>query len=176
MSLPRLAVRALGGSLFALGLLVGTPDSHRWVAQAATAEESASNGEESDYERHELGIFIGGATHSEEHEHETGFALGAVYVYRFARSAGVGALVEGATTDLRDVLLLAPLYVNPVGGLWLDAGPGIVISPGGTEFAARFGIGYKIPAGRFSISPEFNADIIDGDPTYVYGLTFSVGF
>ena len=175
-SLPRLTVRALAVSLIALGLLVGTPDSPRWVAQAATAEDPAPNGEEPGYERHELGIFVGGATRSEEHHSETGFALGAGYEYRFTRFVGVGAIVEAATLDFRDVVLFAPLFVHPVGGLWLTAAPGAEVANDGTEFAFRLGLGYKIPVGRFSISPEFNADLIRGEPTYVYGLTFSYGF
>ena len=38
---------------------------------------------------------------------------------------------------------------------------------GGAEFALRVGVGYRSPIG-----PEFNADLIDGTPTYVFGVSF----
>jgi hypothetical protein len=102
--------------------------------------------------------------------------LGTEYEYRFYQRLGIGALVELATGDVRDVVVLAPLTFHPFGGLALKAAPGAEITDGETEFAFRLGIGYEFPAGPISIAPEFNADLVRGDWTYVYGLSFGVAF
>ncbi len=39
----------------------------------------------------------------------------------------------------------------------------------------RLGVGYQFPIGHFTIGPEFNADLVDGEPTYVFGLSFGAG-
>ncbi len=31
-------------------------------------------------------------------------------------------------------------------------------------------------AERFTIAPNFNVDLVRGDPTYIYGITLGVGF
>ena len=56
-------------------------------------------------------------------------------------------------------------------------GPGAEIpSEGNVKFAMRFGVGYRFPIGQFTIRPEFNADLVEGTPTYVVGVTLGVGF
>lgn len=146
------------------------------IAVSVLASES-EGAEAGVHERHEVGVFLGAAIRDED-ETESGFALGVEYQYRLARLIGVGALVEVATGELRDVLLIAPLSLHPWRGLRLVVAPGVEIpDEGSAEFALRFGAGYKFPIGeRFTILPEFNADLIDGTPTYVFGATFAVGF
>jgi len=56
-------------------------------------------------------------------------------------------------------------------------GPGAEIpSEGNVKFAMRFGVGYRFPIGQFTIRPEFNADLVEGTPTYVLGVSLGVGF
>ena len=62
-------------------------------------------------------------------------------------------------------------------GLQIAAGAGAEISSHDTEFVTRLGAAYQFPIGeRFTIAPNFNTDLVDGDPTYIYGITFGVGF
>jgi hypothetical protein len=123
-----------------------------------------------------VAVFLGGAVR-DEHETESGFAGGVDYEYRFARLVGAGLLVEAATGDLREVLVAVPVFLHPWRGLRFVAAPGAEIpGDGEAEFAMRLGVGYQVPVGRFTIGPEFNADLIDGTPTYVVGMGFGVGF
>jgi hypothetical protein len=85
--------------------------------------------------------------------------------------------VEVATGDLREVIVAFPFALHPWRGLHLVAAPGMEIPKhGDVEFAMRLGAGYQFPIGRFTIGPEFNADLVDGEPTYVIGLSFGWGF
>lgn len=159
------------GTLFAAALVHG-------VAAAALASES-HEAEAGIHYRHELAVFLGAAIRDEHgHETESGFALGLEYQYRLHRLLGVGALAEGALGEFRDVLLIAPISLHPWRGLRLVVAPGVEIpNEGSSEFALRLGAGYKIPlGGSFILLPEFNADLIDGTPTYVFGASFAVGF
>ena len=128
------------------------------------------------HHRHHVAVFLGGAVRDEE-ETESGFAGGIDYEYRIHRLVGVGAEVEVATGGLRDVVVVLPIALYPWRGLRLVAAPGAEIpNEGGAEFALRLGVGYRFPIGRFTIGPEFDADIIDGTATYVFGVSFGVGF
>ena len=40
----------------------------------------------------------------------------------------------------------------------------------------RLGTGYHFPFGDFTVGPEFNVDLVDGEPTYVIGVSFGWGF
>jgi hypothetical protein len=161
--------RVICRTLLAASLLHG-------VAAAAPASES-QEAEAGVHHRHDVALFLGAAIRDEE-ETESGFALGLEYQYRLHRFLGVGALVEGELGDLRDVLLVAPISLHPWRGLRLVVAPGAEIpNEGSTEFALRLGAGYKIPlGGRFTLVPEFNADLIEGHPTYVFGVNLAVGF
>lgn len=133
----------------------------------------AASGAES--ERHGVFLFLGGAT-STGGEGSSGFALGGEYEYRFLKMLGIGGLVEMATNDVRDVVVLAPLSVHPFGGLALTAAPGVQVRNGDTDFALRLRASYELPAGPFVVAPAFSADLVDGQQVYVYGLKFGVRF
>ena len=141
-------------------------------------EARASEGDEHEFHRHHVGAFLGAASRPEDdHPDEHGFAGGMEYEYRFAKAAGVGVLAETATGDLRDVVVVGLLFIHPWRGLQIAAGAGAEISSHDTEFVTRLGAAYQFPIGeRFTIAPNFNTDLVDGDPTYIYGITFGVGF
>jgi hypothetical protein len=179
ITLPGALRRPVG---LALSLLLLLPAAHAVAdevdANAPTAEADAAAEAEEEFYRHRVSVFLGGASRPEEHEHtEHGFAGGLEYEFRFSRWVGVGALAEEATGDLRDVVFAGLVYVHPWKGLLFTAGPGAEVSSHGSKFLFRLGTGYEFEiARRFSITPNFNADLVDGEPTYVYGVTFGVGF
>jgi hypothetical protein len=145
------------------------------VGLAARASESHRDETEVRH-RHHISAFLGGAVR-DEHETEGGFALGLDYEYRLARLLGAGVLVEVTAGELRDVVVIVPVSLHPWRGLRLVAAPGAnVPSEGDAEFLMRLGVGYRLPIGHFTLGPEFNADLIDGTPTYVFGVSFGVGF
>jgi hypothetical protein len=133
----------------------------------------ARNGEL--HHRHHVAVFLGAAVR-DDGDTESGLAGGVEYEYRISRLLGAGVLAEVATGGLRDVLVGIPVALYPWRGLRLVAAPGAGIpAEGGTEFALRLGVGDRFPIGRFAIVPEFNADLIKGTPTYVFGVSFGVG-
>ena len=146
------------------------------VAVGASATETESGREVESEARNEVGIFLGAAIKNED-ETESGFALGVDYEFRLYRALGVGLVVEVATGDLRDAVVLAQLAVHTWRGLSVVAAPGVEVSRDeGAEFAMRFGTSYDFEVGQFSIGPEFNVDLVDREPTFVFGLAFGVAF
>lgn len=147
---------------------------HGFRAVALASE--GNDGETESHHRHHVALFLGGGVHDEDHT-ESGFVAGLDYEYRLHHLLGAGLLAEVATGDLREVIVVFPLALHPWRGLRIVTAPGIAIpDEGDVEFAMRFGVGYQFPIGHFTIGPEFNADLIDGEPTYVIGLSFGVGF
>lgn len=154
------------------------------TALPLAAQES---GEEDEEPRNAVEVFVGAVTETEEET--TGFGIGLEYNRRLSSTWRLGAeLIEISTTDVsRGWLVVVPAYFNPVGGLGLKAGPGIEGSKerseeGGesetkTEFAMRFGAGWELELGdRFTVTPEVNLDLIGGDVTWVYGVSFGLRF
>ena len=168
---PRRLARCAAGLVMAALLLLSAAEAR---ANEAVTEEAGGH----EFHRHHLGVFLGGGSRPEEHEStEHGFAGGIDYEFRFSKWVGVGFLAEAATGGLRDAVVAGMLFVHPWRGLLLTAGPGAEISSHGSEFLARFGLAYQLPIGkRFTIAPNFNVDVVEGDPTYIYGLTFGIGF
>jgi hypothetical protein len=136
----------------------------------------AEDGKERAHHSHHFAVFVGAGVRDEDHT-ESGFAGGLDYEYRLTPWLGVGLLAEVGTGDLRNVVLAAPIAVHLWRGLRFVAAPGAEISwDGDGEFAIRRGVGYQFPIAYFTIGPEFNADLVDGEPTYIVGLSFGVGF
>lgn len=132
---------------------------------------------EEEFETHGVELFLGGSTRFADGENDNGFSYGLGYEYRFIRSLGVGVTGEGTTGDLRDAVLLFPLCVHPWRGLKFVVAPGAEFSDDPTEFVLRLGLSYEFEIWKhFSISPEFNVDLVDGEQTLVYGLSLGWGF
>jgi len=154
--------------LFAAALLHGP------IVAAFAAE--LDEGETESLHRHHVAVFLGGGVRDEDHT-ESGFVAGLDYEYRLTHLLGAGLLVEVATGDLREVIVAFPFTLHPWRGLRFVAAPGMEIPDhGDVEFAMRLGVGYHFPIGHFTVGPEFNADLVDGEPTYVIGLSFGWGF
>jgi hypothetical protein len=154
------------------------------LAAPLAAQEA---GDEEEEHRNSVELFLGAVT--ETAESATGPGVGLEYQRRLSSLWLVGVeAIEISTSDVsRDWLVVVPVYFNPVGGLGLKAGPGMEGSKekpedGGESetsvaFAMRFGAGWEFELGsRFTITPEINLDIIGGDATWVYGLSFGLGF
>jgi hypothetical protein len=137
----------------------------------ATADESE------EFERHAIELFLGGASKLEDTGTESGFAVGLGYELRIVRWLGVGVNGEYVTGEVRDGVLLFPVYAHPWRGLRFEIAPGVEFSDEPEEFAVRFGASYELELWRsFSISPEFNVDLVNGETTLVYGASLGWGF
>ena len=132
---------------------------------------------------------------------ESDFTLGADFEYRlphFEGLLGVGALVDATFGDGGHVIVAAPLFVHPHGGVKLVAAPGIERVDGGgkghggdhagkalaggggkgshTEFLFRLGVGYDLHLGGWSLTPAYNVDFVDGHRASVIGVNVGFGF
>ena len=155
------------------------------IGLAAPLHGQESEGEEEE-RLNAVELFLGGVTETDDWA--TGFGAGLGYVRHLSTMWGLGVAGELSTTDVeRAWLVNVPLYFYPAGGLGLKAGPVLEGSDeasedGGdteraTNLGARFGAGWEFELGeRFTLSPEINLDVVDGSSTWVYGLTFGVGF
>ena len=148
---------------------------------ASEAETSHASHDESGphapHHRHHLSAFAGGGFRPHDGPLESGFVIGLDYQYRFTSWLSTGALVEAATGDLRELVVIAPITVKPWRGLNLVVGPGAELRRDDpAEFLFRIGAIYLWQVDHFTVGPEFAIDVVEGHPTYVTGLVFGVGF
>jgi hypothetical protein len=151
--------------------------------------------------RHRAEIFLGVA-HEESSDE---FAAGIGYEYRISSLLGVGGFVEHAGETEDTWTFGAPLFLHPYKGVRFLLAPGWeakeikveeeVPSEGRSAFAeatedkgaektenehsflVRTGVAYELEFGRWSITPEFNADLVEGGhQVLVYGVSFGCGF
>ncbi len=134
-----------------------------------------------------VALFLGGATHlgSDGRSSETGFTIGLEYARRVANRLKIGLLAEYASSDTeRDYIFALPLFAHLTKNLVLVAAPGVEfasIDEGGreeeeTQFLMRFGTIYEFELENWAIGPQVNADLVGGDWTLVYGVSFGIGF
>jgi hypothetical protein len=138
-------------------------------------EIPASGNEHGDHEEfhpHRLELSLGNT-----HEHgEDGFTVGLKYEYRLQELFGIGAFWEYAAGHFDKWNAALPIFIHPYRGLRFVLAPGLEHRDDENEFLFRTGVAYEFEIGRWSITPEFNVDFVDGEEAYVYGLSFGWGF
>jgi hypothetical protein len=136
------------------------------------SEKEHGGHEESQHHRNRMELFFGNT-----HEHgEDGFTVGLSYGYLLQEFIGVGGTFEYATGHFDKWSVTVPLFMYPYGGLRFALAPGLEHREGENDFLFRVGVAYEFEIGRWSISPEFDVDFVDGEKAYVYGLSFGWGF
>ncbi len=152
-------------------------------ASSLLAQDSVESAEEGEEHSNSVELFLGGATETEGGA--SGWAIGLGYLRHISGDLKVAFVAEIAPGLEREWLLLAPLYVQPVGGLLVGMGPGIdsrLETHGDEEertlyLAVRFSAAWEFEIGhRFLVTPEVNMDVVDGSGTWVYGVAFGVAF
>jgi len=140
--------------------------------------------------RHRAELFLGVAHENEQSRDE--FAAGLAYEYRVGSLLGVGGFVEHAGQQEDTWTFGVPLFVHPYKGLrfllapgWEckevkaegDGGAGSAERENEQSFLVRVGVAYEFEVGRWSLTPEFNADFIEGGhQVLVYGVSLGCGF
>ena len=137
----------------------------------SSAEEKEADGEE--FGPHRIELFLGN-THDEG---ENIFTIGVGYEYRVNQWFGVGGLIEGLRGEVREWIVVVPFYLHPYKGWRFVLAPGIEGQiREHREFLIRVGAAYEFEIGRWSITPEFNLDFVDGREVPVFGVSFGYGF
>ena len=124
---------------------------------------------------HGVELFLGNT----QDDGKNGFSIGLTYEYRLSELFGIGGLIEHAGEDFREWVLAVPFFLHPYKGWRFLVAPGIDIDDedGDNNFLFRAGAAYEFEiAERWSITPEFNVDFVDGDEVLVYGLSFGYEF
>ncbi len=138
------------------------------------------------YHKHHAALFVGGSHFKEE----DGFTVGGDYEYRLHRLLGLGFEGEYAGGDLRETVVVFPVFFHPGAGLKLAAGPGFerakeeaagselrAAEETRTNFLFRVSILYDfLVKERFTITPNVSLDFVNGRQVWVYGVSFGVGF
>lgn len=125
--------------------------------------------------RHSVELFLGN-THEEGKD---GFSIGLGYEYRIMDLLGTGLFAEYVDGDFREWVMGVPLLIHPYKGWRMLAAPGFDKKRGKDEdweFLIRLGLAYEFENGRWSLTPEFNIGIVDGEEIFVYGVSFGRGF
>lgn len=140
------------------------------VAQGSEGSPNQSSTAETHhaYHRHSGGVFIGMA---KEGHRDEGLALGIEYEYRFNQRFGLGALAEHTFGDFNSWVFAFPAAVHLK--QWkFYAGPGIEHREGDEEPLLRIGLEYGFEYRDWELSPQFDVDFVDGEETYIIGVTF----
>ena len=143
------------------------------MAPGTTAAEEEHEGHEGVHgHQHRLELFLGN-THDEG---EDGFTVGIGYEYRLNEILGIGGLVEHVGGDLNEFIGAVPLFIHPYKGWIFILAPGFDYRQDRHDFLFRAGVAYEFEIGRWSITPAFNVDFVEGEEVLVYGLSFGYGF
>lgn len=134
---------------------------------------SIGAGAQSEIERpNSARVFVGNTQNGSSH----GFTLRAEYEFRLTKLIGVGGFLEHASGDIDSVSVAAPVTFHPLGGWAFKVAPGLDFN-GGTNLMFRIGAGYDFEiVPRWSLTPEFNIDFVDGETELVYGLSAAYEF
>ena len=138
-------------------------------------EAERNHKKETPEHHHGVELFLGNT----QDDGENAFSIGLTYEYRLSELFGIGGLIEYAGEDFREWILAVPFFLHPYKGWRFLVAPGIDIDDedGDNNFLFRAGAAYEFEiAERWSITPEFNVDFVDGDEVLVYGLSFGYGF
>ena len=144
------------------------------VLASGVCRAEEEKGREENVGPHRLELLLGN-THDDG---ENGFTVGLGYEYRVNQFFGVGGLVEWVRDELREWVFAVPLVLHPYKGWRFIVGPGIQVerATSNKDFLFRVGTGYEFEIDRWSITPEFNFDIVDGEGIAVFGVSFGYGF
>lgn len=165
----------------------GTINSDAELQLADCGEDEASgeagealheSGEDAEhYHVNALEAFLGGTYEDGDEGDESGFTLGLTYERRLSTLIGVGAFWEYAFGDFDKWSLGAPLFIHPYRGFRVALAPGLEHRDGEDEFLFRTGLGYEFELDeRWIIMPEVAVDFVDGDESYVFGVSLGYGF
>ena len=123
---------------------------------------------------HLLELFLGN-THDEG---ENDFTIGIGYEYRINQMFGIGVLFEGLRSDVRELIIMVPLYLHPYKGWRFVLAPALELEEEtrDKEYLTRVGVGYEFKVDRWAITPEFNLDFAGRGAVPVFGVSFGYAF
>lgn len=142
------------------------------TSSGVCAEVESKAHKEKDY-RQVIVLFVGNTQDGSEN----GASIGFEYVRRISPRFSIGGLGEYTGGDFNSWVIGIPFYVRPYAEWFVRLAPGLEFADSETNFLFRIGLGYEFEVmPRWLLSPEINADFVDGETRLVYGLTLAWGF
>jgi hypothetical protein len=143
------------------------------VAFGDTGEDNTNSDHElaHHYKPNLLAIFVG-VTHEGS---ESGLSLGIEYERRLSKSFGIGIVAEHTLGNLDFWVYALPLAYHTRSWKFYIA-PGVADGGHGSESLVRFGGAYVFEVGGWEISPQLNADFVEGNEAIGLGVTFGKAF
>jgi hypothetical protein len=139
------------------------------IASADDGDNVEAGGLE--YHEHVVAFFVGVA---QEGARDDGVAVGIEYERRWSSRFGIGASLEHTFGDIDTWVIAIPLAYHA--GAWkLYAGPGLEDGEEGSEALLRVGAEHGFEVGEWEFAPQVDIDFVDGERTWVVGITFAKG-
>lgn len=138
---------------------------------AGADERGGGESDGDEYHEHTVAFFVGAA---EEGAREDGIAVGVEYEHRRSRRFGIGVLLEHTFGDVDTWVFAVPFAYH--GGRWkVYAGPGVEDGQEDNETLLRVGGEYGFEVGDWEIAPQLDVDFVEGEETWILGVTFAKG-
>ncbi len=116
---------------------------------------------------HHVALFLG-ATISDD---EAAFSVGVDYEYELTELLGIGAIAEYTAGHHATWVLAGALFLHATEALRFKIAPGVEFEDGEESFLLRLGASYEFElAERWTIGPDLNVDIVDGEAALVVGI------
>jgi len=138
------------------------------LLSAPVMAQEAEGGEEEAFEANVIEVFLGGTFH----DGDGNASYGLSYERRLMESFGIGGLVE--YTDGREWVYAVPLTFHVTEAWKLVLAPGFEHEEGENTYLTRIGTAYEFKFDGWSLAPEINVDMVDGEAKTVAGV--SIGF
>ncbi len=153
----------------------------------AQLAESHAEGEHESHGRHHAALFLGATARFETDD--TDFSLGLDYESRLLPRLGIGLLGEVTFAEDEVFIVGVPILLHPTDKLVLGVAPGFEITDEiseaehtqteketETNFVLRLISSYEFELQPFTFAPVVSLDIVDGETSLVYGISFGKGF
>lgn len=153
--------RAFFFTVLTLFVLAG-PSMTSKAGEAVEANDSV-HGDPS----HHVALFLG----AKVSDGEAAFSVGVDYEYELTELLGIGAIVEYSAGHEPAWLFAGALTLHATEALSFTLAPGVEIEDGEESFLLRLGASYEFElAERWTIGPDLNVDIVDGEAALVVGI------
>ena len=138
------------------------------VALLVLGENAAA--QEESFKRNGMEIFAG-ATFNDS---ETNASFGLTYERRVTEKFGIGGLVE--YTNGREWVFAVPFSWRITDPWKVIIAPGWEHEEGENTYLTRLGTSYEFEIGEVTLVPEINFDFVDGDTSFVAGVSLGWAF
>lgn len=142
-----------------------------WAVPVLASEDTGHG--HHDIHKHHVTAFLGNTTN---YKGQNAFTVGLDYEYRLDQLWGLAALFDNAGDGIQTTVIAVGAILHPVGGLKLQAAPGLDFHGSKEEFVIRFGVLYDFQVGNWTLGPAAYLDVLEAKESLIFGMSFGRGF